>query len=72
MKRIRRHKSEVTQWLVVLVLAIALALTTGCAKNKYYNDSVPCELLFCTDYSTADEAFDNGVFNELCGMDCEE
>jgi len=71
MKRIRKHKSEVMQWLVVLVLAIALALS-GCAKNRYYNDSVPCELLFCTDYSSADEAFVNGVFNELCGMDCEE
>lgn len=71
MKRIRRHKNEVMQWLVVLVLAIALALS-GCAKNRYYGESVPCELLFCTDYSTADEAWDNGVMNELCGFDCEE
>ena len=55
--------------LVGLLLALALAIG-GCTRIS--EGQVPCELLFCTDYSSADDAWDNGVFNELCGMDCEE
>lgn len=64
-------KHEWMQWLVVLTLVGALALSS-CARNRYYYDSLPCEIMVCTDYSSGDDAYLNGVMNEICGMDCKE
>lgn len=68
MKKRKQLIDVLMPFLVAVALALALAMN-GCAGTA---GDVPCELIKCTDYSSADDAWDNGVFNELCGMRCQE
>jgi hypothetical protein len=52
----------------VLLLVMLLLLPTGCVRKT--EESVPCVLLKCTDFSSEEDAYDNGVIKEICGKDC--
>jgi len=54
--------------LKVLLLVIGLLELTSCVNKS--NNSVPCGLLKCTDFSCEDDAYTNGVLKEICGKDC--
>ena len=69
MKRRKPPHDVLMPFLVACALALALAMN-GCANIS--RGELPCEILVCTDYSSADDAYLNGVMNELCGFDCEE
>jgi hypothetical protein len=52
----------------VLLLVGLLSLLSACVTKN--STGVPCELLMCTDFSSEEDAWDNGVIREICGMDC--
>ena len=52
----------------VLLLVIMLLELSGCVIKS--SQGVPCSLLKCTDFSSEDDAYDNGVIKEICGKDC--
>ena len=46
---------------------LLLKLTSCVTRN---DGGVPCALLKCTDFSSEEDAYDNGVIKEICGKDC--
>lgn len=67
-----KRKSKPIDVLIPFLVACLLALTLAIGGCKSTVGDIPCEVVKCTDYSSVDDAWDNGVFNELCGMDCLE
>ena len=53
----------------MVIMLVSVQVLTGCARIS--NGDIPCDVMKCTDYSSADDAWDNGVLNELCNMECE-
>lgn len=59
---------KLKQLVKVLPLVMLLCVPLGCVNKS--EGEVPCSLLKCTDFSSEEDAFDNGVIKEICGKDC--
>lgn len=59
-----RLKQLIKEVLLVIMLLIPLSCT------QRSNGEVPCVLLKCTDFSSENDAYDNGVIKEICRKDC--
>lgn len=55
--------------LIELIVLVLLLLITGCQNIN--NNGIPCEVIRCTDNSCINDAWNNGVLNEICNKGCE-
>lgn len=60
---------EVILYLVATFLGLSLLIGLSGCKAVSEGD-VPCVLLKCSDYTSENDAWNNGVINELCGYKC--